>query len=95
MKVWVFLLLLGCVTPVSLGQENETSEQSIDEVERREGKPQDNGNGKDTFECFFGEVYVEIGQFERMEIASKSSQNPFKIELKSSQNPFKIQLKFS
>ena len=47
---WLFVVLL-CSVPVSKCQEDQKSDLTQDEAERREGKPQDsatgNNNGKD------------------------------------------------
>ena len=50
-KKWAFtclLLLLISDTRCQKDDIKSDSQQSIDEAERREGKPQDSGNGKDT-----------------------------------------------
>ena len=52
-KKWVFtcllLLLILCNNTRCQKEDiSSDSQQSIDEAERREGKPQDSGNGKDT-----------------------------------------------
>ena len=56
-KKWVFtcllLLLVACNdTRCQKEDISSDSQQSIDEAERREGKPQDSGNGKDTRTIF-------------------------------------------
>ena len=51
-KKWAFtclLLLLISDTRCQKDDIKSDSQQSIDEAERREGKPQDSGNGKDLF----------------------------------------------
>ena len=50
---WVFmcllLLLVACSdTRCQKEDTSSDSQQNLDEAERREGKPQDSGNGKDT-----------------------------------------------
>ena len=50
-KKWALtclLLLLISDTRCQKDDVKSDSQQSIDEAERREGKPQDSGNGKDT-----------------------------------------------
>ena len=58
LKKWAFTcLLLLLVTNTKcqkddIKNKNSDSQQSIDEAERREGKPQESGNGKDTLKKF-------------------------------------------
>lgn len=62
--VWVSIVFMLACLPVIWCQKKELDtnvseqQQSIDEVERREGKPQDSGNGKDTQLGIFMILYL-------------------------------------
>lgn len=67
---WVCLLLVLAL-PATRCQKKELDtnvseqQQSIDEVERREGKPQDSGNGKDAqLDGFYDGLFMQTARFD-------------------------------
>ena len=77
-KKWALtclLLLLISDTRCQKDDIKSDSQQSIDEAERREGKPQDSGNGKDFVYLFLSTVNVNNNNSKCLKLKKKCGKN--------------------